>query len=45
MKLTSEETGWSGDIPVQECRRRNLQWLVKSEKSFYSFHLSLLPEF
>ncbi|XP_045489894.1 vacuolar protein sorting-associated protein 13B isoform X1 [Pieris rapae] len=29
VKLTAEESGWSGDIPVQECRRRNLQWLVK----------------
>ncbi|CAK1554618.1 unnamed protein product [Leptosia nina] len=29
VKFTSEDAGWSGDIPVQECRRENFPWLVK----------------
>ncbi|CAH0716660.1 unnamed protein product, partial [Brenthis ino] len=29
VKFTSNETGWSGDIPLKECRKENVPWLVK----------------
>lgn len=29
VKFTSDETGWSGDIPLKECPKENVPWLVK----------------
>ncbi|KAM3969019.1 vacuolar protein sorting 13B [Aphomia sociella] len=29
IKFTSHETGWSGDIPLKECPKENVPWLVK----------------
>ncbi|CAG9558247.1 unnamed protein product [Danaus chrysippus] len=29
IKFTSHESGWSGDIPLKECRKENVPWLVK----------------
>nr|XP_034839520.1 vacuolar protein sorting-associated protein 13B [Maniola hyperantus] len=29
VKLSTQENGWSGDIPLKECRKENMPWLVK----------------
>ncbi|XP_045784582.1 vacuolar protein sorting-associated protein 13B [Maniola jurtina] len=29
VKFTAQEIGWSGDIPLKECRKENMPWLVK----------------
>ncbi|KAG6459378.1 hypothetical protein O3G_MSEX011352 [Manduca sexta] len=29
IKLMSHDTGWSGDIPLKECPKENVPWLVK----------------
>ncbi|XP_052752571.1 intermembrane lipid transfer protein VPS13B isoform X4 [Galleria mellonella] len=29
IKFTSHDTGWSGDIPLKECPKENVPWLVK----------------
>ncbi|XP_075990406.1 vacuolar protein sorting 13B isoform X2 [Anticarsia gemmatalis] len=29
IKFVSHETGWSGDIPLKECPKENVPWLVK----------------
>ncbi|KAI8430531.1 hypothetical protein MSG28_000768 [Choristoneura fumiferana] len=29
IKFASQDTGWSGDIPLKECPKENVPWLVK----------------
>ncbi|XP_068617900.1 intermembrane lipid transfer protein VPS13B isoform X2 [Battus philenor] len=29
VKFVSHDTGWSGDIPIKECPKENVPWLVK----------------
>lgn len=29
IKFASHDTGWSGDIPLKECPKENVPWLVK----------------
>ncbi|CAG4977886.1 unnamed protein product [Colias eurytheme] len=29
LRFNSQESGWSGDIPLKECRKENVPWLVK----------------
>ncbi|XP_063545729.1 uncharacterized protein LOC134753720 [Cydia strobilella] len=29
IKFTTQDTGWSGDIPLKECPKENVPWLVK----------------
>ncbi|CAH2103450.1 unnamed protein product [Euphydryas editha] len=29
VKFPTHESGWSGDIPLKECRKENVPWLVK----------------
>ncbi|RVE51489.1 hypothetical protein evm_003890 [Chilo suppressalis] len=29
IKFTTHDTGWSGDIPLKECPKENVPWLVK----------------
>lgn len=33
VKFATQEMGWSGDIPLKECRKENVPWLVKG--NFY----------